>query len=365
MVTVRVPLPAGRDASYDVLIGPGLLAELPGLLTARCPAATYAVIADDTVAPRYAAPLIEGLAAGGGRATLLTFPAGEAAKTRNMWADLTDRMLAARLGRDTVVVAVGGGVTGDLAGFVAATYLRGVPFVQAPTSLVAMVDAAVGGKTGVDAAAGKNLVGAFHQPSFVACDTSALTTLPDPSFADGMAEALKHGAIADADYFAFLESSAADLRRREPRAVERLVRRSVEIKAAVVAADEREAAQRAILNFGHTVGHALEAASRFRVSHGRAVATGMVAEARIGEALGVTAPGTAARLQAVLPAFELAQAPILDVPDVLRHMTADKKSRDGALRFALISRVGAAHRASDGAWTVAVETAVIRRALVP
>ena len=363
MVTVRVPLTAGRDASYDVLIGPGLLDRLPGLLAERCPAAAYAVIADDVVAPRYAAPLVERLAGQGRRAALLSFPSGESSKTRTTWGELTDRMLAERFGRDAAVIAVGGGVTGDLAGFVAATYLRGVPVVQVPTSLVAMIDAAVGGKTGIDAPAGKNLVGACHQPRFVACDTATLATLPERAFADGMAEALKHGAIADADYFGFLETTTSALAARESGAVERLVRRSVEIKAAVVAADEREAGQRAILNFGHTVGHAIEAASQYRVSHGTAVATGMVAEARIGEALGITAAGTAERLRTALPRFGLAVAAPLDVPTVLRHMSADKKSRDGALRFALITRVGQAHRSTDGAWTMPVETAVIRTAI--
>lgn len=363
MVTVRVPLAAGRDASYDVLVGPGLLDRLPDLLAERCAAAAYAVIADDMVAPLYAAPLCERLAGEGRRAALLSFPSGEQSKTRATWADLTDRMLAERFGRDAAVIAVGGGVTGDVAGFVAATYLRGVPVVQAPTSLVAMVDASVGGKTGVDAPAGKNLVGAFHQPRFVACDTAALATLPDPAFADGLAEALKHGAVADAQYFGFLESSGGALAAREPGAVERLVRRSVEIKAAIVAADERETGQRAILNFGHTVGHAMEAASQYRVSHGAAVAAGMVAEARLGEVLGITLAGTADRLRAALPRFGIAAAPLLDVPAIVRHMSADKKSRDGALRFALIACVGEAHRSTDGAWTVPVDTAVIRQAL--
>ncbi|MGH7606519.1 MAG: 3-dehydroquinate synthase family protein, partial [Gemmatimonadales bacterium] len=241
-MTVRVSLPAARGsaASYDILIAPGLLDRIPELLARHCPAAAYAVISDARVAQLYGATLLAILRAAAVPAELFTFPAGEAHKTRETWADLSDRMLAARFGRDCAVIALGGGVAGDVAGFVAATYLRGVPWVQVPTSLVAMVDASIGGKTGVDVAAGKNLVGAFHQPRLVAADLATLATLPAAHLATGLAEAVKHGVVADGEYFSFLEREARAILDREGPALERLVRRSVEIKAAVVADDERE-----------------------------------------------------------------------------------------------------------------------------
>lgn len=363
-MTVRVPLP-GRDASSEIVIAPGLLHELPLLLAHHCPAVAYAVIADENVAPGYAAPLVDRITARGVRAQLFTFPAGERAKTRATWGDLTDAMLAARFGRDAAVVAVGGGVTGDLAGFVAATYLRGIPLVHAPTSLLAMVDAAVGGKTGVDVPAGKNLVGAFHQPRLVACDLATLATLPADPFAGGMAEALKHGAIADADYFESIAAAVAPLRARDTTVLERLVSRSVEIKAMIVAADEREAGRRAALNFGHTVAHAIEAASRWSVAHGPAVAAGMVVEARLGEALGVTAAGTAQRLTQILPHFGLPTAlPVgLPAPTLLAAMAVDKKVRAGVVHFTLLERIGAVHQPNPAVWTIAVQPRDVSAAL--
>src|SRR3989442_4695362 len=201
-------------------------------------------------------------------------------------------MLTGQFGRAAEVVSLGGGFVGDVAGFVAAPYLRGVPYVQVPTSLLAMIDSSIGGKTGVDVPAGKNLVGAFHQPRLVIADLDVLGTLPRVQLAAGMAEAVKHGAIADAAYFAFLEQATAAVTARDPAALERVVRRAVEIKAEVVAADEREAGRRAILNFGHTMGHAIEATAKFAVLHGEAVAIGMGYEARLAAARRVAAPGT-------------------------------------------------------------------------
>jgi 3-dehydroquinate synthase len=206
-------------------------------------------------------------------------------------------------------VALGGGVTGDLAGFVAATFLRGLPFVQVPTSALAMIDAAVGGKTAVDVPAGKNLVGAIHQPRLVLADTETLCTLPAAGLADGMAEAVKHGVVADASYLGYVEQHSAAILARDPRVMEHVVARSVEIKAAVVAADPLEAGRRAVLNFGHTVGHAIEAAAGFSVPHGAAVAAGMVAEARLGERVGRTVAGTATRIAAAIARFGSASPP--------------------------------------------------------
>ncbi|OLC08378.1 MAG: 3-dehydroquinate synthase [Gemmatimonadetes bacterium 13_1_40CM_70_11] len=365
MVTVRVPLSEHRDSSYDILIGRGLLAELPALLARHCPASAYAVISDSHAGPLYGEQVVHGMTAARCRAELLTFPAGEWNKTRETWAALSDRMLVHQFGRDAAVVALGGGVVGDVAGFVAATYLRGIPYAQVPTTLLAMIDSAIGGKTGVDVPAGKNLLGAFHQPRLVVSDLEVLGTLPPVQLAAGMAEALKHAVIADAEYFALLEREWAAARERDPRILERVVTRSVEIKAEVVAADEREAGRRAVLNFGHTVGHAIETVVKFAVAHGEAVAIGMAAEARLAERLSLAEPGTAERIRRALEAYGLPlEAPAEATPDdLVAAMQHDKKVRDGAIRFALPARIGVMHGDAQTGWTVAAPAAVVREAL--
>ena len=364
-MTIRVALTEQRDASYDILIGRGLLANLPALVKAACPASRYAVLTDSHVAQLYGEKLVARCHDATLQAHLFEFPAGEQSKTRETWAAISDGLFATQLGRDSAVIALGGGVVGDLAGFVAATYLRGVPCVQVPTTLLAMIDSSIGGKTGVDVPAGKNLVGAFHQPRLVIADLDVLGTLPPVQLAAGMAEAVKHGAIADAAYFAFLEREAAAVTARDPAALERVVRRSVEIKAEVVAADEREAGRRAILNFGHTVGHAIEATAKFAVLHGEAVAIGMACEARLAAALGIAAPGTADRVCALLERYGLPlERPATGtVDDLIAAMHHDKKARAGAVRFALPRAVGEMQGNGTTGWTVAVPEQAVREAL--
>jgi len=362
MVTVRVSLTAPPDASYDILIGRGLLGDLPALLSRACPAARYAVIADSHVAELYGERLVGTLHDGTLRADLFTFPAGEWNKSRDAWAGLTDRLIAAGVGRDAAIVALGGGVTGDLAGFLAATYLRGVPYVQIPTTLLAMIDSSIGGKTGVDLPAGKNLVGAFHQPRLVVADLDVLATLPAVQVAAGMAEAVKHGVIADAEYFSFLDGAHEAVAAKDQAALERVVARSVEIKAAVVARDEREAGLRAVLNFGHTLAHAIETVVKYEVAHGEAVAIGMVHEARLAEALGIAASGTAERVRHALERYQLP----LELPDTARvddliaAMHHDKKARGGEVRFALPERVGTMHGDARTGWTTPVPEQALR-----
>ncbi len=348
------------------MVGRGLLGSLPALLRERCPAHRYAVISDSHVADLYGRRALDGLRAAGLGADLFPFPCGEWNKTRATWADLTDALLKAHVGRDGAVVALGGGVTGDLAGFVAATYLRGIPYVQVPTSLLAMIDAATGGKTGVDVPAGKNLVGAFHQPRFVLADVETLATLPKAHVAAGMAEALKHGVVADAAYFEQVVADAPALRARDLDALERVVDRGVAIKEAIVAADPREAGRRAVLNFGHTVGHAVEARSGYAFSHGEAVAIGMAVEAALAEALGVAGAGLADAVLRGLQAFALPVTlpPDLPAEDLLDAMRGDKKTRGGAVRFALPRRIGAMAQQPDGAWTVEADEERILQVLV-
>ncbi|HET8654201.1 MAG TPA: 3-dehydroquinate synthase [Longimicrobiaceae bacterium] len=342
---------------YDILIGAGLFSRLAVLSRKHCEEHRYAIVADDRVADLYGARAVRGFEEAGAGASLFTFRAGEANKNRATWADLTDRMLAAGMGRDTGVIALGGGVTGDLAGFVAATYMRGLPVVQVPTTLLAMIDSSVGGKTGVDTAAGKNLVGAFLQPRLVLADPEVLATLPVAEVRAGLAEAIKHGAIADEAYFDWISGSLSALLAGDVEVLSRLIRRSVEIKAEVVGRDEREAGPRKMLNFGHTFGHAVEALSGFRLLHGEAIAIGMAIEARLGERLGITAAGTADRLARVLSAAGLpTRLPTgMEPRAVVEATRSDKKARGGRVEYALLERIGAASAGPDGRWGWGVE----------
>ncbi|HET7321601.1 MAG TPA: 3-dehydroquinate synthase [Longimicrobiaceae bacterium] len=348
---VEVSTPGGH---YEVRIGAQLLDRLPALVAEHCPAFRYAVIADDRVAELYGTRVLTAFDGAGADASLFSFPAGERHKTRASWAALSDQMLSAGFGRDAAVVALGGGVTGDLAGFVAATYMRGLPLVQVPTTLLAMIDSSVGGKTGVDTPAGKNLVGAFLQPQLVVADPETLETLAPEQLRAGLAEAVKHGAIADAAYFDWIEASLSDLLALDPAALARLIGRSVEIKAAVVARDERESGPRKALNFGHTLGHAIEALSGFELLHGEAVAIGMVLEAKLGERIGITEPGTSERLEAVLSAAGLPTHPPSEMApeEIVAATRSDKKARGGRVEYALLERMG------EAVWGVDVEDGI-------
>ncbi len=356
----RVEVASGAGA-YPVLIGRGLLQGVPSLLSEFAPAFRYVVVSDAHVANLYGEGLVERCRDARLHADLFTFPRGESSKTRKHWSILTDQLLDAGVGRDAVVVAVGGGVTGDLAGFVASTFLRGIPVVQVPTSLVAMIDASVGGKTGVDVRAGKNLVGSFHPPKVVIADPDTTTTLETGERAQGLVEAIKHGAILDEAYFEGLRTEAAPLLAGDPDATRATVLRSVEIKAGVVAQDEHEGGLRQILNFGHTLGHAVEAASGYELGHGSAVAAGMVLEAELGESLGITATGTGERLAEAVALLGVG-GPVR-VPGgaerVLSYLGTDKKSRRGRPRFVLLNRVGSVQ--DNGGWSREVPASEVVR----
>jgi 3-dehydroquinate synthase len=362
--------------SYPVIVDTGALLTLPQLVKELLPDRSIVLISDDQV-DRYYDDWTRGSAEArrlGARSSdagirlrckaRLTFPAGEASKTRDTWASLSDQMLVAGIGRDSAVVALGGGVVGDLAGFVAATYLRGIPYLQVPTSLLAMLDASVGGKVGVDTPHGKNLIGAFHPPVGVVADPLTLMSLPEREYRNGLAEAVKHGLIADREYFEWIEQRARALASRNLSMLIHLIRRSVEIKAAVVSEDEREGGRRLTLNAGHTVAHGLERASNFRLPHGEAVSLGLVVECRIAERLGVAPPGLSQRVSALLATLGLPVRTTEASPlsAVLDAMGSDKKNRGGELRFALPSGIGAMHRDSGG-WTLAVEPAIVEEVL--
>jgi 3-dehydroquinate synthase len=341
--------------AYPVIIRKQALDEVGGTLDAIGMSHRVAIITDDLVGPLYAARVAESV---GGRAAIFSMPVGEQHKTRQTWARLTDEMLEADFGRDTIVVALGGGVVGDVAGFVASTFMRGVPVVQVPTTLLAMVDASVGGKTGVDTPRGKNLVGAFHNPAAVIIDPLVLETLAERHTRAGFAEIIKHGVIADEAYF---ESAASFLRDRHSagRSGEELIRGSVDIKSDVVARDERESGLRKILNFGHTIGHAVEAACDYALLHGECVAIGMVVEARIAERIGVAAKGTVAAVQDACSIADLPTSlPDVGPADIVRFMKGDKKAREGRVEFALPAKVGQM-AGSDRGWGIPVPADVV------
>lgn len=350
--------------SYRVTIAPGALARVAEIARIVAPAHRYAIVTDSNVGPLYAERLRESLDAS--RTVVHTIPAGEAHKTRDTWARVTDALLDEGFGRDTTILALGGGVVGDLAGFVAATYMRGVPYIQVPTTLLAMIDASVGGKTGVDTPAGKNLVGAFHQPAAVIADTSVLETLPLEHLRAGLAEAIKHGVIADAGYFDLVCDVAARVGRGAVRDEEMLdlVARSVEIKADVVSRDERESGVRKTLNFGHTIGHAIELASGYSLLHGEAVAIGMTYEAALAERIGVAAAGTADRVRAAVRAASLpdVRPASISVDAILDAARGDKKARAGRVEYALPTTIGAMAAATRG-WALPVSDAAVREIL--
>jgi 3-dehydroquinate synthase len=366
---------------YQVQVGAGLLNELGTVCRSVAPAHRYAIVSDDKVAPHWLAPAATAIRSAVPEAAIsrTTVPAGEASKSREQWSALTDWLLAEGAGRDTVLIALGGGVVGDLAGFVAATYLRGVPVIHVPTSLLAMVDAAIGGKTGVDTPHGKNLVGAFHQPASVMVDPGTLSTLPAAHLRAGMAEVIKHGAIADAGYFRLAASWAASIHQALVRDDARgsgtfdwgglptleIIAGSVRTKADVVNTDPLERGRRAILNAGHTIAHAIERESGYALLHGEAVAIGLVIEADLGEAVGVTSAGTAHALRSALGGAGLPTTlpPGLRHPGLLDAMRLDKKSRAGGLAFALLKSIGEPAGSDERGWTNAIDERLVREIL--
>jgi 3-dehydroquinate synthase len=338
------------DRSYPILVGEGLVdgcEALTRLATGR----QVAIVTDDTVAPLYLARVRRGLGTAPAALIDVVLPAGEEHKTWDSLNRIFDALLAARFDRGCLLVALGGGVVGDMAGFAAAVYQRGVDFVQVPTTLLAQVDSSVGGKTAINHPAGKNMIGAFHQPRLVLADTGALRTLPPRELSAGLAEVIKHGAIADAAYLETIERNVGALRACDPDAMAAAIARSCEIKADVVARDERESGLRAILNFGHTFGHAIEAGAGYGVwLHGEAVGAGMVQAADLSCRLGLLEPAQVDRLAAVIARAGLpVRAPDWPLERWLELMSIDKKAEQGTPRFVLLDGMGRAtlRRAPD------------------
>lgn len=345
--TVHVPL---AERSYDISIGTGNLAEVGRWVTSLRSVTHAVLISDSNVAKHYEQPVKQALEAEGIRVTSLVVPAGEPSKSVATAQQLWEAALADRVDRKSVVVALGGGVIGDLAGFIAATMTRGLDFFQIPTTLLAQVDSSVGGKVGINLPAAKNIVGCFWQPKGVLIDTAVLETLPRREYLSGLAEVVKYGVILDQAFFEYLESSVDELLNRAPATLQKIVARSCELKAQVVAEDERETTGlRAILNYGHTYCHALETVAGYgEFLHGEAVAVGMLCASRLGEKLGVFDAELTKRQHKLLEALELPiDVPKLDEDAILAAMQRDKKVEHGKLRFIVPLTLGKVELMSD------------------
>ena len=338
MDTVTVNL---RDRSYPIYVGADILSEIGELCRPFRLSGRGVLITNAVVGPLYSQPVLSSFEAAGIALSLLEVPDGEEFKNLQMASHLYEKLLPLGLDRRSPVVAVGGGVIGDLAGFVAATFMRGLPLIQTPTSLLAQVDSSVGGKVGVNLAQAKNMVGAFYQPQLVLSDVRLLQTLPPQELRAGLAEVVKYGVIADKAFFEWVETHLPEILEQKEDAVIHIVKTSCRIKAAVVERDERDEGVRAALNFGHTVGHALEAATGYRkFTHGEAVAIGMVTAARISYQMGLCGEELPQRLQRVVERIGLPTALPVEAKDIIEAMGYDKKLRESLIYFVLTKDFG-------------------------
>lgn len=330
------------ERSYPIVIAEGALSYLPEALSDLGARGPVGIVTDSNVAPLHSGRVLESVERAGLKSALCILPAGEEHKRLCHIENLCGQFLEAGLDRSSIVIALGGGLVGDMAGFAAACYMRGVRYVQVPTTVVAQVDSSVGGKTAVDHPLAKNIIGAFHQPSAVVCDLSFLASLPERELRAGMAEVIKHGVIADPELFCYVEQHAARILAKDLSAMQFPVERSCEIKAAVVAQDEREEGLRATLNYGHTFGHGIEAATGYtRFLHGEAVALGMQAAGILARKLGLVDDAFVERQKACLRAYGLPVAwPDIPIAETFAAMKRDKKARSGKMKFIVADRLG-------------------------
>jgi len=324
-----------------IYIGRGLLKGCGRLFSQAGTSKRVVIITDSNVGRLYSGILVREMTDAGLQVDVITFPAGEEQKTLQTAAGIYRQLASLYADRTTAVTALGGGVAGDLAGFVAATYLRGLPLIQVPTSLLAQVDSSIGGKTAVNQEQLKNQIGAFHQPALILSDSSTLESLPESEYINGMAEVIKSAAIGDAELFSILENNPAAVVAREGELVDEIIYRAARVKVAAVSTDERDAGDRQLLNFGHTIGHAIETCSGFNISHGRAVAIGMVKAARISCSLGLLGSSDFQRLKSLIKTIGLpVTLPEIDPVRLIDAMRHDKKINDGKLKFVLLRRLG-------------------------
>jgi 3-dehydroquinate synthase len=343
MISMQTLTVALGERSYPIHIGPGLL-KRPELIAARLPQPSVAIVTNVTVAPLYLEAISRALQGQGVRVASIVLPDGEAYKTWSTLEKVFDALVESRCERKTTLVALGGGVIGDLGGFAAAVYQRGIPFIQIPTTLLAQVDSSVGGKTAINHPKGKNLIGAFHQPLAVVADIDTLSTLPERELAAGIAEVIKYGLIGDAVFFAWLEKNIDRLLARDPEALAHAIEYSCRNKSEIVSLDEREAGMRALLNYGHTFGHAIEAGLGFGVwLHGEAIACGMAIGAQLSQRMGLITHEDTSRVIDILKRARLpVTAPDFGMVRYFELMGHDKKVESGKIRFVLLRRIGEA-----------------------
>jgi len=364
MENIRVKLRKTEDKSYDIVIEEGVLKLIPSKIKKAALGHRFAIITDSTVESLYGTQLSEEFIKNDLANKVITFPAGEQNKNRDTKAWIEDQMLLNKFGRDSVVIALGGGVVGDIAGYVAATYTRGLPYIQIPTTLVACVDSSIGGKTAVDTKHGKNLIGAFHQPWAVYIDVNTLLTLNDKEIREGLAEVIKYGVISDDKLFSFLEENMHLIFSYDKKALTHIIKRGCEIKAEVVGKDEKESNLRKILNFGHTIGHAVENLSQYKISHGEAISIGMVAEGKLAVEMGLWKEGELNQLVSLIKKAGLpTQIPdYMNVGDIIVAMKLDKKSRSGHIEMVLPKRIG--EMASvDESYGIKIEESLIQKVI--
>ncbi|MBU0757839.1 MAG: 3-dehydroquinate synthase [Nanoarchaeota archaeon] len=359
-------LPGGKKIrAYDILIGENILSALPKYILQKHGARRILVITDTNVKRYHGKKMLESLEKEGIKADMIAFKAGERQKTRKTKEAIEDEMLKKGFGRDSLIIAFGGGVTGDIAGFVSATFNRGIPYIQVSTSFLAMVDSSIGGKTGVDTEFGKNLIGAFHQPSFVIEDFSFLETLPDVEFKNGLAEAVKYSIIFDQELFYFIEKYQKELLEKDAEVLKYVIGKCCYLKGAVIEKDEKETGLRQALNFGHTIGHAIEKTSQYSVLHGFAVAFGMVAEARIAVKTNVLDEQEFHRIFELIKGLDIFDSTNtnFDIDAMIGAMTLDKKSIVGKNRIVIVEKVGKVKK-KNRQYSFHVDEKIVREAVL-
>ncbi|MBN2421852.1 3-dehydroquinate synthase [Candidatus Woesearchaeota archaeon] len=361
---LKVKLMGKKDRSYELVLGEIFFDELAEYLGKSNLGNRVLIITDSNVKKLYGKKIQDALRKTGLKIDLIEFKAGEKSKVRETKQRIEDRMFELGLGRDTVILALGGGVTGDLAGFIAATFNRGIPYIQIPTTMLAMVDSSIGGKTGLDTRYGKNLIGAFYQPKRVYIDTDFLKTLPEKEYLNGLVELIKHAIIKDRDLFYFIGKYREKVLKKDPEILAYLIKKSCEIKSKIVEIDEHESSIRRILNFGHTIGHAIETLSDYKITHGFAVSIGMNVELQISLMLNYIEKHEVEIIRQLLKEFNLC----IDVPeemhvnDIIKSMEMDKKAIKSSIRFVLLEEIGKI-RAVENRFSFNVDDEIIEKAI--
>lgn len=360
MNNIKVQLKKQIDNSYEIMVGKNILTTLPQILKKRYLYNHYIIITDNKVKKLYGLELKKNLQTNGLKTDLLSFPAGEKSKTQKTKTQLEESLLCLGAGRDTLIIALGGGVVGDLAGFVSATYMRGLPYIQIPTTLLAMVDSSVGGKTGIDTEMGKNTIGAFHQPQFVLADMNCLKTLPQTQYINGLVEAVKMFLTHDAEMVNFVEKNLTKILARDEKILKQVIERAITIKAGVVNRDELEHGERTTLNFGHTIGHALELLSNYKLLHGYAIGQGILIESKISESLNILSIISTQRIEKIINALGIKVGIQKNqINKIIQNTRVDKKNLHGQARYILLQDIGKVYT-KNGQYTHVIEEKIIK-----